>query len=330
MFMHTISAQQFYMKFALRSGSWNSVKQQLEVEAKSQGLHPSELASNKTAEYFGQVPFLAEPLKNMLTDLREKYLFIGSAHEARLRLGLYDSTGNKSRIQWGTLIWHELVRFPLIILGSLGLLCIAVSELKYRPVFLAVSIGLASAAVLGSTSGRHFTSIMPMLILGSSSVVNPLRGKGYLSGLYFLIVVAALSIFGFSMWQNNQTSTWTVVFQDEMTEVGRPPAKVMDSFQFRRIDGCVDKMYLLDEESNWDIYVHLLLQPGVEPVKVQSSEELILDDYIALGIQPTSPSVTETAIKYMVNGRVGELPIDGGRTTTDWSRLPHTCLRFNH
>ena len=89
-------------------------------------------------------------------------------------------------------------------------------------------------------------------------------------------------------------------------------------------------MALLDTtENDMIVTARSLIQSGSQPITVNHNEPLVPDDYVVIEVTPKVQLFNAHSIKYTVNGVVGEIPLDKGRSTIDWSPLPNSCLRYN-
>jgi 4-amino-4-deoxy-L-arabinose transferase-like glycosyltransferase len=327
MFMHTISAQQFYMKFVTRNGGWNSIKENLDQEAAATGKSAQAIAEERTQEYFKNTGFFQGPFITMVKDFRNDYLTGGSEFEARLRWGLYDSSDRGAQLNWAILIWHEIYRLPIILLGAIGLFMSINRQFRYAGLIICVAIGTASVGLLGLAGGRHLVNLMPLLILGAANALQNLQNVSVSLKLVSASAVIGLSVIGFNIWQLNDGGAWSSIYHNNLQSIGKPH-KATDGLQIRRIDGCADNV-LLDSSDDMIVTVRSLLQSGAEPIRVGHNQPLVPDDYVVIEVFPSGKYFNSRSIKYSVNGLKGEVPLDKGRANMDWSPLPNTCLRYN-
>lgn len=327
MFMHTISAQQFYMKFVTRSGGWNSIREDLQDEAKKTGKSMHEVAQERTHQYFSSTGFFQGPFITMIKDFRNDYLTGGGEFEARLRWGLHDSSEYNAQLNWAFLLWHELYRLPILLLGAIGLFISIDRSFKYVGLIICVAIGTASVGLLGMAGGRHLTNLMPLLILGAASALQRLNNISLSLKTISVLSILGLSVIGFNIWQVQEGGNWTAIYHNDLQSIGKPH-KSSDGFQIRRIDGCADNM-LLDATDDMIVTARSLLKSGAEPIRIGNNEPLVPDDYVVIEVFPAGKYFNSRSIKYSVNGLKGEIPLDAGRSNIDWSSLPNTCLRYN-
>jgi len=328
MFMHTISEQQFYMKFVNRGGGWNSVREQLLAEASAEHKSIQIIAKEKTHAYFEENTNPLLPVSVMLNDFRNDYLMGESEHERRLRLGLYDTSSGKDKLHWCVLIWHELYRFPILFFGALGLLC-SVGRFNDKDIFIAAAIGTASVGIFGLTWGRHLVNLMPFLILGSAVSLEQLRrsSKGYL--VFSIFSLIGFSVLGFNIWQVKNSGYWAATNQSKLLLIGKPYS-IVDQLQLRKLDGCTDIIKLDPTDKNWTLSYRSLGKSDNGFKEIIDGGDIVPEDYILLDIKPKNQNITAKTIKYVINDKTGEIPLDKGRNTTDWSPLPNTCIRINH
>lgn len=314
------------MKFVDRGEGWNSVKANLQAEASETGRSVYELAGSRTQSYFRDANFFAGPFSVMMQDFRTEYLIGGSEFEARLRWGLYDSTRSNSRINWFFLVFHEFWRLPILILGGVGLL-FRFGHIKYPGLFAGVALGCSLVGLLGLAGGRHLVNLMPLLIIGTASILSSLKYSAK-TGLLPIAGVFLLGLIGFNVWQATPSDAWSNVYHNYLVAIGKKHTPI-DGIQLRKLKECKDRLFLSSNEFSWNIFVRSSADHN-ESYMLQAGDELIRSDQVSLLVRPNSEEIGFPSIRFVVNnGLEGEIPLDTGRRDKDWLPLSNTCIEYS-